>query len=92
MNKQKWELVFTSDADKKFQKLDRPIQKQVQKYIQKILTSGEPRDFGKPLKSNLAGFWCYRVGDYRLICVIEDHQLLMTVIELNHRKNVYDIH
>ncbi len=92
MTKKKWDIIFTKTADKKFQKLDKPIQKRLQKYIQKILDSGEPRDFGKSLQHNLAGLWRYRIGDYRLICVIQDHALMITAIDLNHRKDVYDIH
>jgi mRNA interferase RelE/StbE len=92
MTKKKWSLIFTRDAEKKFLKLDKPIQKRFQKYIQKILDSGDPREVGKPLKSNLAGLWRYRIGDYRLICVIEDTQLVITTVDLDHRKDVYDTH
>ncbi len=92
MTPKKWNLIFTRDAEKKFLKLDKPVQKRFQKYIKKILDSGSPRDFGKPLKSNLTGLWRYRVGDYRLICVIEDTQLVITTVDLDHRKDVYDTH
>ncbi len=92
MNKKNWSLIFTHEAEKKFLKLDKPTQRRFQKYIQKILNSGEPRYFGKPLKSNLAGLWRYRIGDYRLICVIEDRQMVITTVDLDHRKNIYDRH
>ncbi len=92
MTDKKWNLIFTREAEKKFLKLDKPVQKQFQKYIGKVLKSSNPRDFGKPLKSNLAGLWRYRIGDYRLICVIEDNRLVITTVDLNHRKDVYDTH
>ena len=51
---------------------------------------GTPRRFGKPLRAELAGLWRYRVGDYRLLCQIKDKILLVLLISVGHRKNVYD--
>ncbi|NRA89570.1 MAG: type II toxin-antitoxin system RelE/ParE family toxin [Simkaniaceae bacterium] len=92
MTVKKWNLIFTREAEKKFLKLDKPVQKQFQKYIQKILNSADPRSFGKPLKCNLAGLWRYRIGNYRMICVIEDSNVLITTVDLNHRKDIYESH
>lgn len=44
---------------------------------------------GKALSGNKAGFWRYRVGDYRIICDIEDEELVILVVEVNHRSKVY---
>lgn len=48
-----------------------------------------PRSKGKALTGNLTGLWRYRVGDYRIICVIEDYKLVVLVIDIDHRENIY---
>jgi mRNA interferase RelE/StbE len=54
--------------------------------------SGErnPRDTGKALTGNLLGaFWRYRVGDFRIICDIQDAKLCVLVVQIGHRREVY---
>lgn len=82
-------VVFTDNAEKQFLKLDKPIQQQIQKFILKLQTLENPRERGKALVGNLAGFWRYRVGDHRLLCRIIDNELVITVVEVGHRKEVY---
>jgi mRNA interferase RelE/StbE len=48
-----------------------------------------PRQRGKALTANLSGLWRYRVGDYRVICQIEDERLVVLVVGLSHRRDVY---
>lgn len=83
-------VIFSDKAKKFFLKLDRPIQKQIQKFILKLEGMSDPRASGKMLVGNLLGFWRYRVGDYRLLCRIVDKELVITVVEVGHRKEVYD--
>ena len=83
-------VVFSDKAKKFFLKLDTPIQKQIQKFILKLEGMSDPRASGKLLVGNLLGFWRYRVGDYRLLCRIVDKELVITVVEVGHRKEVYD--
>lgn len=83
-------VVFSDKAKKFFLKLDTPIQKQIQKFILKLEGMSDPRARGKMLVGNLLGFWRYRVGDYRLLCRIVDKELVITVVEVGHRKEVYD--
>lgn len=83
-------VVFSDKAKKFFLKLDKPIQKQIQKFILKLEGMSDPRARGKMLVGNLLGFWRYRVGDYRLLCRIVDKELVITVVEVGHRKEVYD--
>ncbi|AIW88750.1 MULTISPECIES: type II toxin-antitoxin system RelE/ParE family toxin [unclassified Treponema] len=83
-------VVFSDKAKKFFLKLDTPIQKQIQKFILKLEGMSDPRASGKMLVGNLLGFWRYRVGDYRLLCRIVDKELVITVVEVGHRKEVYD--
>lgn len=49
-----------------------------------------PRASGRPLKGELGVFWRYRVGDYRLLCEIQDEALTILVALIGHRKEIYD--
>ena len=83
-------VVFTDNAEKQFLKLDKPIQKQIQKFILKLQNLENPRERGKSLVGDLIGFWRYRVGDYRILCRIIDQELIISVVEIGHRKEIYD--
>jgi mRNA interferase RelE/StbE len=86
----KWQVFFDPAAEKQFSKLGRSVQQDVEKYISKQLESAEdPRRFGKPYLS-IKGAWRYRVGDYRLVCLIQNEKLIVLVIKVGHRRNVYD--
>ena len=51
----------------------------------------DPRQLGKPLRgSELGAFWRYRVGDYRILCELRDGELLVLVIEVGHRRSIYN--
>lgn len=56
----------------------------------RIATNEDPRRFGKALKGNLRGLWRYRVGNFRIICRIEDEVLSVLVITIGHRRDIYD--
>lgn len=86
----KWQIDFDSKAEKELLKLDKKAQKRIIKFLEdRILEKGNPRAAGSPLHNNLSGFWRYRVGDYRIICTIEDSKLLVLVISIGHRKSIY---
>ncbi len=55
----------------------------------KVQNMENPRQLGKPLSGDMSGFWRYRVEDYRVICEIIDGELLVLVIKIGHRKEVY---
>ena len=82
-------VVFAEKAKKEFLKLDKPVQKQIQIFIVKLQSMKDPRSDGKALGGNLAGMWRYRVGDCRLVCEIENDKILITVLHIAHRKDVY---
>lgn len=72
-------------------KLDRQAQREIVGYLEKrIATKQDPRRFGKPLRAQLVGLWRYRVRDYRILCQIKDDVLVVLVVSVGHRKNVYD--
>ena len=71
-------------------KLDRAAQRSIQRFLRDRLSPADnPRQWGKPLQGEKRGLWRYRVGDYRLICDIQDEQITVLVLEVGHRKNVY---
>ncbi len=76
--------------DKDFKKLDKPVQKILKGWIEKnLIDTPEPRRFGKILKGNLQEQWRYRIGDYRILCIIEDDQFIINALSVGHRKNIY---
>ena len=86
----KWTIKFEAEAIKELSKLDKSIRIRVIKYLEEHLSkSDDPRIFGKPLTGSFAKFWRYRVGNYRVICSIEDRTLVILVVRVAHRKNVY---
>lgn len=85
-----YKVEFSDIALKKLKKMDRPIVALIIGYIEKNLVNCEnPRALGKTLVGNHKDKWRYRVGDYRLLALIEDDKVIITVIEIGHRKDVY---
>lgn len=83
-------VEYSESALKQLKKLDGQFQRAIIQEMNEIATLGDPRQRGKALKANLSGLWRYRVGDYRVICDIQDAKILITVLRVGHRKNVYD--
>lgn len=85
-----WQIEFTPDAEKQLSKIDRQSSKRIVSFLrERIATSENPRSLGKALKGVLREFWRYRVGDHRIICRIEDDRLLVLVVRVAHRREVY---
>ena len=80
----------TERFDREFKKLDRYTQRMIKSWIDKNLVGCEnPRMHGKGLTANRSGQWRYRIGDYRLICLIQDDRLLILALSVGHRREVY---
>ncbi len=84
-----WRIDFTKAADKALRKLDRLTAGRVLGELEEIANLDDPRSRGKALTGNLAGLWRYRVGDYRVVCDIEDGVLVILVVDVAHRREVY---
>jgi mRNA interferase RelE/StbE len=82
-------IELSETAKKQFKKFDNSTQKTIQKYIKEIETLENPRSRGKSLIGNLKDLWRYRVGDYRLICEIQDNKLTILILEMGHRSTIY---
>jgi len=86
-----WAVEFDDRARRELRKLDVKAQKDILRYLrERIAGSADPRQFGKLLRMNLAGLWRYRIGDYRLICRIEEHRLVVLVLKVGHKREVYE--
>jgi mRNA interferase RelE/StbE len=85
-----WTIEITWTAEKQIKKLDGAAQKSIVHFLRERLKSSEnPRQWGKPLRGDKRGLWRYRVGDYRLICDIQDEKATVLVLEVAPRKDAY---
>lgn len=86
-----WACRFDERALKDLRKLGKQAQRGIIAYLdERIAGEGDPRRFGKGLKSDLAGLWRYRVGDYRILCQIQHGELLVLVVACGHRRDIYE--
>lgn len=84
-----WRIEIDKGVQRSMKKLDRNVAKRIIAKLREISQLEDPRSTGKALAGNLAGLWRYRVGDYRIVCDIEDEVLLILVIDVAHRSKVY---
>ena len=86
-----YRVEWTNRALKQLGKLDRSVAEMILRWVRKNLDDcTNPFQHGKPLVANRAGQWRYRVGDYRLICEIVNNALRIVVLEVGHRKKIYE--
>jgi mRNA interferase RelE/StbE len=87
----KWQIKFTSRAEKKFFKLSSDTQKSVLDYLyNRILKLDNPKLFGKPLSFSKKGLWRYRLDKFRIICKLEEDKLVVLVVAVAKRDVVYE--
>ena len=85
-----WKIETKPKADKDFESLDKPIQKRIKKFIDlRLACLEDPRSIGESLSGPLKELWKYRVGDYRIICDIQDNVITILVLSIGNRKEVY---
>jgi mRNA interferase RelE/StbE len=87
-----WKIEIIPSVIKELDKLDQQAAKRILKFLHKRIASlKDPRSIGNALKGSRFGeFWRYRVGDYRIITKIEDNILLIIVLRVGHRKQIYN--
>lgn len=86
-----YSIETTTRFDREFKKLDKYTQRMMKSWIEKNLVGCEnPRIHGKGLTANRSGQWRYRIGDYRLICQIQDERLVILALTIGHRREIYD--
>lgn len=88
----KYSVVFSSTARKNLKKLDKHTASLILGWVRKNLEGCEnPRMYGKGLTGDKSKQWRYRVGDYRLICDIQDDKIVIYVLTVGHRREVYKV-
>ena len=85
-----WKIEFSAVVRKQLHTLDRPVQKKIVDYLKdRIEGCKSPRHFGEALSANRVGLWRYRVGDYRIICEIQEEKVVVLVLAIGHRREIY---
>ncbi len=85
-----WNIEFDPAALKELSRLSEEAQKRIIQYLKKrVAKSHDPKKLGKPLRGEKTGLWRYRLGKYRIICLIEKKLLRVLVLRIGHRRNVY---
>lgn len=86
-----WRVELAESAARELAKLDPQHRKRIVKFLhERVAKLENPRSIGKALQgSKLGEFWKYRVGDYRLIASIEDRRVLILILRIGHRRQVY---
>lgn len=86
-----WTIEYNELVQKEIRKIDPQIRQRIRSFLHdRIASLDDPRQTGSALHgSELGNYWRYRVGDYRIICDIQDHKLVVLVIEIGHRREIY---
>jgi mRNA interferase RelE/StbE len=86
-----WTIEYDVEAVRDLKKLDRQAQREILDYMEERIGRAEdPRSFGKALRHSKFGLWRYRVRDYRIICQLQQAKLIVLVVAIGHRSNVYE--
>lgn len=84
-----WQLRTSPQFDKTARRLDRAALRRVRSYLEAVCQLDDPRQRGKPLTGDLAGYWRYRIGDWRVIAEIRDEELIIIAVGLGERSTIY---
>jgi mRNA interferase RelE/StbE len=85
-----WRIDYTQTALNQLRKLDKQSARRILDFLdERVVRRDNPRSTGKALTGPLGGLWRYRVGDFRVICEIQDGALRVLVVELGNRCEVY---
>lgn len=85
-----WAYNISERALKQLKKLDPQIRKRIIDFLDDRITgSNNPKQWGKQLKGELKNIWRYRVGDYRILCQLQGELLVVLIVDVAHRRDVY---
>ena len=86
-----WTFQISHNAQKSFSRLHKTYQQRILDFFEdRVLQAPHPRLYGKALKGRFEGYWSYRVGDYRLICDLQDSNVTLLVVSIGHRREIYE--
>ena len=83
-----YKVAYLDSVEEDLKKLDKAIVRKILARIETYLAC-DPKELGKPLKGEFQGYWRYRWGDYRVIYKISEREILITVLRISNRKDVY---
>ena len=85
-----WQIKVSDQAKKELAKIDKTHARRILSFLRdRIATSDNPQYLGKALKGQYATLWRYRIGDYRIICDFNNDELIVLILRVGHRKDVY---
>jgi mRNA interferase RelE/StbE len=86
-----WRVELLPEAERELERLDKPVRDRILEFLRDRLgPRRDPRGLGEPLRGpELGKYWKYRVGDYRIVCSIRDDRILIVVVRIGHRREVY---
>ncbi|MDP3041917.1 MAG: type II toxin-antitoxin system RelE/ParE family toxin [Candidatus Omnitrophota bacterium] len=83
-----YKVAYLDSVEEDFKKLDKTTIRKILNRIETYLAC-DPKELGKPLKGEFQGYWRYRWGDYRVIYKISEREILILVLRISNRKDVY---
>ena len=86
-----WQIEFDPSAAKELAKLDKPTARRIVQFLrERVAPLTDPRSLGEALRGDeLGSFWKYRLGDYRVVAEIIDRRVVIIVVRVGHRREVY---
>ena len=85
-----WKIDYTDTALKQLRGLDKPVARRILDYLDgRVAGSGDPRSAGKALTGPWGGLWRYRVGDYRVVCDLQEGVMRVLVVQIGNRRELY---
>lgn len=85
-----WIIKYAASTRKDLKKIGPEMKNRIRRFLEtRVAHLENPRQLGKSLQGEHADLWRYRVGDYRLICELRDNVLVVLVVRIGHRKNIY---
>jgi mRNA interferase RelE/StbE len=85
-----WTIEYAETAKKQLRKLDKLAARRIVDFMdERVSQNDDPRRIGKALKGPLGDLWSYRMGDFRILCDIQDEVLTILVLQIGNRREVY---
>jgi mRNA interferase RelE/StbE len=86
-----WKIEFDPSARRELDKLDKAVATRISKFLyERVAKLDDPRRIGERLQGTLSEFWKYRVGDYRILCSLEQERVVVLVLRIGHRREIYN--
>jgi len=85
-----WTVKFSTRAVKSLKRIDGPNQELILKFMtEKVAKNPDPISLAKKLSGNLGDFYRFRLGDYRIVCEVQNQELIILILQIGHRQNIY---